>query len=144
MEVSCKEYPLRLVQVVTATVTMAAIRHLARGAVLAVMAIPETAATQPHQAVMAVMAIMDPHLLRMVAAAATDLCTPPAVVEPDLSSTSGSVPWHPSLLEFKQNPRLITNHDLMCTRNIQHYTECLMNVRLSVAPLGLPCIAMPG
>jgi hypothetical protein len=36
------------------------------------------------------------------------------------------------------------NHDLICPRMIPHYAEFLMTVRLSVAPLRLSRIAMPG
>jgi len=84
----CKEFPLPLGQVATATATMAVIRHPAPGAVLAGMATPEAAATLPHQSARAAVVITQPHPPLIVAAAATGLCTPPAVAEADCTEFS--------------------------------------------------------
>jgi hypothetical protein len=98
-EVLCKEFPLPLGPVVTATATMAVIRHLAPGAVLAVMAIPEAAAMQRHQSARAAVAITESHPLLMVAAAAaTGLSTRPTIAEADRTESSERVLWHASPL----------------------------------------------
>lgn len=96
---SCKEYPLQLVLVVIATVTTAVTRRPVLGAVLDVMQILETVATQPHRAATGAVAIMDIRPQTMGAATATNLCTHPVPVDPDW--TSESVPWHYLLLGFK-------------------------------------------
>jgi hypothetical protein len=94
----CKEFPLPLGQVVTATAIMAAIRHPAPEAVLAVMAILEAAAMLPHPSARAAAAITEPCPPLIVAAAATGLCTRPAVVEADYTEFSQRFLWHTSLL----------------------------------------------
>jgi hypothetical protein len=94
----CKESPLPLGQVVTATATMAVIRHPALGAVLAVMGIPEAAATLPHQSARAAVVITEPQAPPIAAAAATGLFTPPAVAEADYTEFSEGFLWHASLL----------------------------------------------
>jgi hypothetical protein len=99
---SCKEYPLLLVLVVTATVTTVVIRHPAPGAAQAVMVIfPEATAMEHHRTAMAVVAIMDPppFMEAAVAAAITDRCTQPTAVDPDCSRTV--VSWRHLRLDFR-------------------------------------------
>ncbi len=139
---SCKEYPLRLVQVDIATVTMAVIRHPALGAVLAVMAIPGTAAIQPRQTTTAAVTIMALHPPFMVAAAAIDLCIQPAAADDD--STSKRAPWHhspcgsqpQSLHQNESRPKFHTG--------LYGTTSDMSQTFDRTASPGLLCIAMPG
>lgn len=82
MEVSCKAYLLQLVRGATISATMVVIHHQALGAALAVIAILETATTQPQQSAMAAVVTVLPHLLVLTPAAVIDQCIRPTAVDP--------------------------------------------------------------